>query len=154
MNPADLSSRGAHASALMESFVWFKGYDWLGKPEPEWPRSTEPTTAKILEEIEEKAKLTEVVAPILAAARATPSEGKLVGWKGHILNNYGSYMCMVRTMTLCLRTLCNSRRLDSPPKTPTEMAQKRVRHQNFPNPAATERTKGCVHQERQLRPRR
>ena len=52
-NPADIPSRGTHASKLSESPVWFRGLEWLQTREDMWPShktETEPP-AECLQEI-------------------------------------------------------------------------------------------------------
>ena len=52
-NPADIPSRGTHASKLNESPVWFRGPEWLQTSEDMWPshkNETEPP-AECLQEI-------------------------------------------------------------------------------------------------------
>ena len=52
-NPADIPSRGTHASKLSESPVWFRGPEWLQTREDMWPShktETEPP-AECLQEI-------------------------------------------------------------------------------------------------------
>ena len=52
-NPADIASRGTHASKLSESPVWFRGPEWLQTREDMWPshkNETEPP-AECLQEI-------------------------------------------------------------------------------------------------------
>ena len=40
-NPADIGSRGATASCLAGSKLWWEGPDWLGKGESEWQKDQE-----------------------------------------------------------------------------------------------------------------
>lgn len=52
-NPADIPSRGTHASKLSESPVWFRGPEWLQTREDMWPShkiETEPP-AECLQEV-------------------------------------------------------------------------------------------------------
>ena len=37
-NPADIGSRGATASELKSSKLWWEGPEWLRKDESEWPK--------------------------------------------------------------------------------------------------------------------
>ena len=64
MNPADLVSRGATASVLSESELWWNGPEWLKRGECEWPATLllndseeigqERRRALVLQVVEEK----------------------------------------------------------------------------------------------------
>lgn len=45
VNPADCASRGLTPSQLLEHTLWWKGPDFLLKPESEWPQNLVPTTS-------------------------------------------------------------------------------------------------------------
>ena len=52
LNPADLPSRGMNAIDLVNETRWWKGPEFLYKPESEWPRTTDNTeTAFSMKEI-------------------------------------------------------------------------------------------------------
>lgn len=52
LNPADLPSRGMNAIDLVNETRWWKGPEFLYKPESEWPRTTDNTeTASSMKEI-------------------------------------------------------------------------------------------------------
>ncbi|XP_057365013.1 uncharacterized protein LOC130685709 [Daphnia carinata] len=76
-NPADLASRGAPASALVHSELWWNGPPWL-KDETEWPDSTpEAGETSIYEKIEAEAKGKTVIMSVVTVEPATPMEWQL-----------------------------------------------------------------------------
>ncbi|XP_057381572.1 uncharacterized protein LOC130704107 [Daphnia carinata] len=76
-NPADLASRGAPASALVHSELWWNGPPWL-KEETEWPDSTpDAGETSIHEKIEAEAKGKTVIMSVATVEPATPMEWQL-----------------------------------------------------------------------------
>lgn len=51
-NPADLLSRGAKPSELVDNKLWLHGPEWLQLPESQWPQEQFPLTPKYSETLE------------------------------------------------------------------------------------------------------
>lgn len=144
-NPADIASRGATATELQASSLWWNGPHWLSRPSDEWPPS-KPFTSVVVEQavLSEERPLPIVIARLeLLQARGVDLLSK-----HSTLSNILRITSYVRRFVHNARVLPSERRAGLP--TPAELDDalsywsQRTQAEHFASEISALRRNGCV----------
>lgn len=123
-NPADLLSRGAKPSELVDNKLWLYGPEWLQLPETQWPQEQFPLTVKYDENLELRAHVVTEFKSALSINKVTEIPGQ--GNRVSILEYANKMEKALRILAYVIRYVNAIRNRYKPPKKGTRSADREI----------------------------